>query len=467
MRSALPKVLHSIAGRSLLEHVIAAAAAVQPHHVMVAVGHGRDQVIAHLDEVAPWVDTVVQTHQRGTGDAVRVALTALVEGGHLDPSMSGPVVVLSGDTPLLTGDTVAHLLATHASRDAGITVLSAMLEDPTGYGRIVRGANDDVQAVIEHKDADDTVLMINEINAGMYVFSGPVLVEGLRRIGTDNAQGEEYLTDVLGIAHADGNMVVADIVADPVEILGVNDRRQLAEAGAHMRDRINRHWLTRGVSMLDPASVWIDVDVDIEADVALLPDTFLYGPTTIARGARIGPGVTLTSCEVGEEAQVRHTVAELAVIGPRSVVGPYTYLRPGTRLGEAAKAGAYVEIKNADIGDGAKVPHLSYVGDAQIGEGSNIGAATVFVNYDGATKHHTVVGKQVRIGSDTMLVAPVTIGDGAYTAAGSVVTDDVPPGAMAVGRARQRNIEGWVSRRRADSPSAQAAQAAQQQEESR
>jgi len=467
MRSALPKVLHPIAGRSLLEHVIAAAAAAQPHHVMVVVGHGRDQVIAHLDEVAPWVDTVVQTEQRGTGHAVRVALAALVEGGHLDASMDGPVVVLSGDTPLLTGDTVVHLLATHAERGAGITLLSALLEDPTGYGRIVRGRNDQVQGIIEHRDADESVLSINEINAGMYVFSGSVLAEGLRRIGTDNAQGEEYLTDVLGIAHADGETIVADIVTDPEEILGVNDRRQLAEAAAHMRDRINHRWLAHGVSMLDPTSVWIDVDVDIDPDVMLLPDTYLFGPTTIARGARIGPGVTLTSCEVGEEAQVRHAVADLAVIGARATVGPYTYLRPGTRLGQAAKAGAYVEIKNADIGDGAKVPHLSYVGDAQIGEGTNIGAATVFVNYDGAAKHHTVVGKQVRIGSDTMLVAPVTVGDGAYTAAGSVITEDVPPGAMAVGRARQRNIEGWVGRRRADSSSAQAAQAAQQQEESR
>ena len=248
--------------------------------------------------------------------------------------------------------------------------------------------------------------------------------------------------------------------------LGVNDRAQLAEAAAHMRDRINAGWLAQGVSMLDPNSVWIDVDVDLAPDVMLLPQTFLHGPTSIASGARIGPGVTLTSCEVGEEAQIRHAVADLAVIGPRATVGPYTYLRPGTRLGEGAKAGSYVEIKNAEVGDGAKVPHLSYVGDAQIGEGTNIGAATVFVNYDGATKHHTVVGRHVRIGSDTMLVAPVTIGDGAYTAAGSVITEDVPPGSMAVGRARQRNIDGWVARRRAESPSAQAAEAAQRQEES-
>jgi len=467
MRSARPKVLHAIAGRTLLEHVLTAAAAVEPQHVMVVVGHGRDEVIAHLDEVAPWVDTVVQVEQRGTGHAVGVALAALVEGGHLDATAAGPVIVLSGDTPLLTGKTVGHLLSTHADSGAAITLLSAILDDPSGYGRVVRGADDQVTAIIEHRDADESVLAISEINAGMYVFSFSVLADGLRRIGSDNAQGEEYLTDVLGIAHADGQPIVADIVSDPVEILGVNDRRQLAEAAAHMRDRINTRWMVEGVSMLDPSTVWIDVDADLAADVTVLPETFLYGPTSVASGARIGPGVTLTSCEVGEDAQVRHTVAELAVIGPRSVVGPYTYLRPGTRLGADAKAGAYVEMKNAHVGDGAKVPHLSYVGDAEIGEGTNIGAATVFVNYDGAEKHHTVVGRHVRIGSDTMLVAPVTVGDGAYTAAGSVITDDIPPGAMAVGRARQRTIEGWVSRRRPDSSSAQAAEDAQRQEESR
>ncbi len=466
MRSRLPKVLHAVSGRTLLEHVLTAAAAIEPHHVMVVVGHGRDEVIAHLDEVAPWVDTVVQSEQRGTGHAVRVALTALVEGGHLDAASTGPVIVLSGDTPLLTGDTVRHLVDAHSRHRAAITLLSAVLEDPTGYGRIVRDTDDHVQSIIEHRDADETVLAISEINAGMYVFEFATLAEGLRRLGSDNAQGEEYLTDVLGIAHGDGEIIVADIVADPVEILGVNDRAQLAEAAAHMRDRINAGWLAQGVSMLDPFSVWIDVDVDLAPDVMLLPQTFLHGPTSIASGARIGPGVTLTSCEVGEEAQIRHAVADLAVIGPRATVGPYTYLRPGTRLGEGAKAGSYVEIKNAEVGDGAKVPHLSYVGDAQIGEGTNIGAATVFVNYDGATKHHTVVGRHVRIGSDTMLVAPVTIGDGAYTAAGSVITEDVPPGSMAVGRARQRNIDGWVTRRRAESPSAQAAEAAQRQEES-
>jgi bifunctional UDP-N-acetylglucosamine pyrophosphorylase/glucosamine-1-phosphate N-acetyltransferase len=262
---------------------------------------------------------------------------------------------------------------------------------------------------------------------------------------------------VIGLLRADGDAVAAIVVPDSSEILGVNDRVQLAEAAASMRDRINDRWMRSGVSMLDPTTTWIDVDVDLAEDVVILPSTSLLGPTSVARGARIGPGTTLTSCEVGEDATVMHTWAELAVIDAGASVGPFTYLRPGSRLGERARAGAFVEMKNSSVGPGAKVPHLSYVGDAEVGEGSNIGAATIFVNYDGQSKHRTVVGRHVRIGSDTMLVAPVTVGDGAYTAAGSVITEDVPAGAMAVGRARQRNIPGWVQRKRPDSESARAA----------
>lgn len=460
MKSARPKVLHAIAGRSLLQHVIDAAAATHPAHVMVVVGHGRDEVIAHLDEVAPWVDTVIQQVQAGTGNAVRVAVEALVQGGHLDLEAGAPIIVLSGDTPLLTGDTVRHLLQTHIDSAAKATLLTAKLTNPAGYGRIVRDDQGDVASIVEDKDADDAIKRIDEINAGMYVFEVEHLLVALGELSTDNAQGEEYLTDALGLLRQRSHRLVAQLVPDPNEILGVNDRRQLADAAALMRDRINAHWLSCGVAMLDPSSVWIDVDVDLEPDVVLMPQTYLLGPTTVASGAQIGPGTTLTSCEVGAGAMVRHTVGELAVIGPDATVGPFTYLRPGTRLGVGAKAGAYVEMKNAHLGDGAKVPHLSYVGDAQIGPGTNIGAATVFVNYDGLTKHHTVVGSNVRIGSDTMLIAPVTIGDGAYTAAGSVITDDVPPGAMAVGRARQRNIAGWVERRRAGSSSAHSAKEA-------
>ena len=460
MRSATPKVLHAIAGRSLIGHVLEAASAIEPAHVVVVIGHGRDQVLAHVEEIAPWVDMVVQEEQRGTGHAVRIALAALASAQELPPA---PVVVLSGDTPLLTGATVERLVQAQASSGAAATLLSAVIDDPTGYGRVLRRSDGSVESIVEHRDASEEVRAIDEINAGMYVFDPTMLAPALERLTTANDQGEEYLTDVIGMLCAEGRSVTGLVVDDADEILGVNDRVQLAEAAALMRDRINERWMRDGVSMLDPASTWIDVDVDIAPDVTLLPQTQLLGPTSIATGARVGPGTTLTSCEVGEGATVIHTWAELAVIEAGASSGPFAYLRPGTRLGEGARAGAFVEMKNSSLGPGAKVPHLSYVGDAEIGEGTNIGAATIFVNYDGQTKHRTFVGRHARIGSDTMLVAPVTVGDGAYTAAGSVITDDVPPGAMAVGRARQRTIEGWVQRKRPGTDSARAADMEQDQ----
>ena len=454
MKSSLPKVLHQIAGRSLLGHVIEAAAHIEPEHIVVVVGHGRDQVGAHLAEIAPWVLTVVQEEQRGTGHAVRIALQDLAARG---ANVEGSIVVLTGDTPLLTGETLSTLMAAHAG---ACTVLTARVSDPSGYGRVVR-SGDAVTAIIEERDASDEQRSIDEINSGMYVFDAASLVDTIGQLSTDNAQGEEYLTDVVSILTSQGARVEACIAPDVDDIRGVNDRVQLAQAGAIMRDRINAHWMRGGVTMADPASVWIDVDVEIESDVALLPNTVLRGPTVISSGACVGPGTTLVSCEVGAGAEVIHTWAELAVIGPQARVGPFTYLRPGAELGARTKAGAYVEIKNSRVGEDAKVPHLSYVGDAEIGAGTNIGAATVFVNYDGQDKHRTVIGRDARIGSDSMLVAPVEIGDGAYTAAGSVITEDVPPGAMAVGRAKQRNIEGWVQRRRPGSDSARAAEAAE------
>ena len=454
MRSATPKVLHTIAGRSLLGHVVEAASALEPAHLVVVVGHGRDQVEAHLAEVAPWALTVVQSEQNGTGHAVRIALADLSARGIA--TSEGPVVVLTGDTPLLTAGTLVGLLADHDAAGASATVLTARVPDPAGYGRIVRDG-DAVQRIVEDKDADEAERAIDEINSGMYAFAADRLEASLGRLTTDNAQREEYLTDVVGLLRADGDHVSASVCVDSDEILGVNDRVQLAQAAAIMRDRINVRWMRDGVTIVDSASTWLDVDVDIAPDVTIRPQVTLRGPTSIATGAVVGPGTTLTACEIGAGAEVVHTWAELAVVGDGATVGPYTFLRPGTVLGDGAKAGAYVEIKNATVGTGAKVPHLSYVGDAEIGEGTNIGAATVFVNYDGVAKHRTVVGSHVRIGSDTMLVAPVTVGDGAYTAAGSVITEDVPPGALAVGRARQRIIDGWVERRRPASASAQAA----------
>jgi len=457
MHSATPKVLHAVAGRSMIGHVLEAASFLEPEHTVIVIGHGREQVGPHVAEIAPWALTAVQAEQRGTGHAVRVALDALHAAGANDAASTGRVVVLAGDTPLLSGSTVEALAA--ASGDAA--VLTARVTDPFGYGRVLRSPDGAVVAIVEEKDASDAERAVDEINSGMYAFDAAALRSSLGRISTDNAQGEEYLTDVIGLLRADGRTVIAVEAPDPDEIRGVNDRVQLAECAMIMRDRINRRWMRAGVAIADPATTWIDVDAELESDVTVLPATHLRGPTNVATGARIGPGTTLVSCEVGADAEVIHTWAELAVIGPGAHVGPFTYLRPGTILGAESKAGAFVEIKNSSVGDDAKVPHLSYVGDAQIGAGSNIGASTVFVNYDGVDKHRTVIGEQVRIGSDTMLVAPVTIGDGAYTAAGSVITEDVPPGAMAVARGHQRNILGWVRRRRAGTPSAQAAERAE------
>ena len=460
MRSRTPKVLHQVAGRSLLGHVIEAASGVEPHHVLVVIGHGREQVVEHLSEWAPWCLTVTQDEQRGTGHALRIALEDLVSR-NIDVA-SGPVVVLTGDTPLLTTRSLHELLDEHERTSAAATVLTAHVDDPTGYGRVIRDSNGRVRSIVEESDASEPERLVTEINSGMYAFDIGVIGALLHRVGAANAQGEEYLTDVIALLHDADAPVAAWQVTDASDVLGVNDRHQLAQAAATMRDRINTTWMRDGVAILDSATTWLDVDVDLAPDVTILPNTTLRGPTSVATGAQIGPGTTLASCEVGEDAVVIHTWAELAVIGSGARVGPFTYLRPGAVLGTGAKAGAFVEMKNASLGDGGKIPHLSYVGDATIGAGSNIGAGSVFVNYDGIDKHRTTVGEHVRIGSDTMLVAPVDIGDGAYTAAGSVITEDVPPGAMGVGRARQRNIRDWVLRRRAQTDSSKAALAAQQ-----
>lgn len=441
MRSATAKVLHQLGGRSMLGHVVAAARALDPEHLIVVVGHGRDQVTTVLTDLDPQATAVVQAEQNGTGHAVRVALEGL---DHLE----GTVVVVPGDAPLLTTTTFQAMLTTHADSQAATTVLTAVLDDATGYGRVVRDGDGGVAAIVEHKDADEPTRTIGEINTSVYAFSAGPLREALSRLGTDNAQGEEYLTDVVALHRAAGLTVAAHITPQPAEAMGVNDRAQLAEAAKVLRERINRRHMLAGVAILDPATTWIDADVVLEPDATVLPNTQLKGSTVIRRGAVVGPDTTLTSTEVGEEAQVRRTTADGAVIGPRASVGPYTYLRPGTRLGADSKAGAYVEIKASDIGAGSKVPHLAYVGDATVGERSNIGAGTIVVNYDGRTKHRTSIGDDVRIGSNNSLIAPVTIGDGAYTGADAVVSKDVPAGALALSENTQRIIEGWVERKR-------------------
>ncbi|HEU0129629.1 MAG TPA: bifunctional UDP-N-acetylglucosamine diphosphorylase/glucosamine-1-phosphate N-acetyltransferase GlmU [Mycobacteriales bacterium] len=414
MRSATPKVLHEVCGRSLLGHVLAAVTPLAPERLLVVVGHGRDAVTAALPEGAT---PVVQEEQRGTGHAVRLALEAVAP-------FDGRVLVLYGDMPLVTTETLRRLLD---AGDGDLAMLTARVPEPTGYGRVLRDAAGRVTGVVEERDATPEQRAVDEINAGVYVFDARALRDALGKLSTDNAQGEEYLTDVVALLGGG-----AAVVTGATEVMGVNDRAQLAEAGASLRDRVLRDLMLSGVTVVDPSTTWVDATVTVERDATIEPFTRLRGTTTVATGAVVGP----------------HVEAVDAVVGPDAKVGPFAYLRPGAVLRERAKVGTYVEVKGSTVGADSKVPHLSYVGDATIGERTNIGAATVVVNYDGVAKHRTVIGDDVRIGSDTMLVAPVEVGDGAYTAAGSVITKDVPPGALGVGRAYQRNVEGWVARRR-------------------
>jgi len=454
MKSSRPKVLHSIAGRSLIGHVLATAGELQPGHVIAVVRHARDSVVESITDAMPNVLIVDQDEIPGTGRAVEVAIAAL------PADFAGDVVVVSGDVPLLDAATLRSLIDTHRAASAAATVLSAILDDATGYGRIVRGSGGEVDRIVEQADASDDERAITEINSGTYVFSVAPLREQLALVGTKNAQGEKYLTDVVGLLRAAGSAVAAMPVPDGWRVSGVNDRVQLAEASRRMNELIVKRWQLAGVTIDDPATTWIDADVTLAEDVQILPGTQLKGATLVQTGATIGPDTTLVDTEVGAGATVKRTDATLAVIGENASVGPFAYLRPGTYLGADGKIGTFVETKNSTIGAGSKVPHLSYLGDATVGEGSNIGAGTITANYDGVRKNPTIVGDQARTGSHNVFVAPVTIGDGAYTGAGTVVRKDVPAGALAVNVAPQRNIEGWVATNRAGTASAEAAAAA-------
>jgi bifunctional UDP-N-acetylglucosamine pyrophosphorylase/glucosamine-1-phosphate N-acetyltransferase len=453
MKSSRSKLLHEIAGHSLVSYAIRAATTLEPERVVVVVGHGRDQVEAHLAEIAPHVITAVQEEQLGTGHAVQVALAAL-------PALSGEVVVTYGDVPLLTPDTLAELVDSHRTNRSAVTVLTAQVADPSGYGRIVRDSDDLVSRVVEHKDAGPDELSITEINSGIYVFDAETLRSALAEIRADNVQGEFYLTDVIGAARRAGKAVRAHVITDLWQTEGVNDRVQLAAMNAELNRRILVDWMRAGVTVIDPATTWVHSSVDLATDVTLLPGTSLEGATSVGAGATIGPDTTLVDVEVGERATVTRTHGSLSVIGADASVGPFAYLRPGTTLGPRSKIGTFVEAKNTRLGAGAKAPHLSYLGDAEIGDGTNIGAGVIFANYDGVTKSVTMVGDYSFVGSDSVLVAPVRIADGTYIAAGSVITGDVEPGELAVSRARQRNVAGWVSRKRAGTKTAAAAESA-------
>ncbi len=450
MKSSTPKVLHQIAGRSILAHVLGAVAKLDAKEVRVVVGSGKDEVIKELGSIAPSTKSIYQEVRGGTGHATKLALDGAAK--------SGQVLICAGDTPLLTGTTLSELVAAHKASGAAATVLTTELPDPYGYGRIVYDKSGALDSIVEERDANEAIREISEINSGVYVFDLESLNTALTKLSNSNSQGEEYLTDVISILKGEGKKVSTYLASDFVEILGINDRAQLADVASLMRDRINDSLMRSGVSIVDPASVWIDLDVEIESDVRIEPGVAIRGNSKVATGAVIGPRSTLIDTQVGAGAKVFESHCEASKIGERASVGPYSHLRGGTVLANEVKVGSFVEIKNALVGEGSKVPHLSYVGDAKIGRESNIGAATIFVNYDGVEKHETKVGDHVRIGSDSMLIAPVTIGDGAYTAAGSVIDEDVPAGALGIGRARQVNILGWVLKKRKGTKSAQAAE---------
>jgi bifunctional UDP-N-acetylglucosamine pyrophosphorylase/glucosamine-1-phosphate N-acetyltransferase len=415
------------------------------------VRHERERVAGAIQEQSPSVVIVDQDDVPGTGRAVQVALTGIPE------DFDGLVVVLSADVPMLDAATLREVIASHRAAANALTLLSAYFDDPTGGGRIVRSADGVFEAIVEERDASPEQRQIVEVNGGVYVFDARMLRTALGGIGTDNAQNELYLTDAAAAIRAAGGAIEAVPVADRWLLAGINDRVQLSAAAIELNARIVRQWQLAGVTVHDPASTWIDVQATLNEDVELLPGTQVRGATLIERGAIIGPDTTLVSCEVGEGATVKRTDATLAVIGPRATVGPFAYLRPGTYLDADGKIGTFVETKNSRIGVGSKVPHLSYIGDTTIGEHTNIGAGAITANYDDLTKHATTIGSHVHTGSDNVFVAPVTIGDGAKTGAGTIVRKDVPPGALAISVAPQRNMEGWVQEHRAGSESAKAA----------
>lgn len=436
MKSATPKVAHQILGVPIVRWVVDAARAAGCDRIIAVTGHRADAVESLLEDVT----CVRQEEQLGTGHAVMCARDALA--GH-----DGSVVVLAGDTPLLNPDTISGLVAMRESSGSAVTVLTAHMPDPTGYGRIVRDRDGNVARIVEDKDCTPEQRRITEINTGTYCFDLGVLFAHLDRLGTANAQGEYYLTDIIGVFNSEGLTVSAMVTDDPLETLGINSRAQLAEASRVMQHRINRYWMAEGVTMTDPSLVWIGPDVELGRDVELLPMTFLMGTTRVGEGALIGPNSRVTDSTIAENAVVDSSIVISAVVGPSASVGPVAYLRPGAVLEEGAKAGTSVEIKNSVVGVGSKVPHLSYIGDTTIGAGVNVGAGSITCNYDGVSKHATVIEDGAFVGSDTMLVAPVRIGSGASTGAGSTITRDVPPGTLAIERSEQRVVEGWAERR--------------------
>lgn len=438
MKSDLPKVAHTAAGKPLVNHVIAAADALHPVSTVVVVGHGADQVRAILPE---GVIDAVQAEQRGTGHATQVGLDAL---GSLDPD--DIVAVLYGDTPLLTSALLSELADLEEGESA--RMISSRSPDPTGYGRVIRDAGGGVSGIVEHRDCTPDQLEIDEVNAGIYAVRAGRLVDALKRVTNDNSQGEFYLTDVIGILVAEGDRL-STVEASPQEVMGINSQDQLAEARRELRLRTARRLMESGVAIVDPENTYIDETVTVESGARIYPGTHLEGTTTVGAGTQVGPDVFAVDSTIGANATVWYAVLRSARVGDECEVGPYASLRPGTVLERGSKVGTFAETKNTTLGEGAKAPHLTYLGDATVGAGANIGAGTITCNYDGYDKHPTEIGEGAFVGSDTMLVAPVRIGKNAITGAGSVITRDVPDGALAVERSDQREIPGYAEFREA------------------
>jgi bifunctional UDP-N-acetylglucosamine pyrophosphorylase / glucosamine-1-phosphate N-acetyltransferase len=439
MRSGVQKLLHPLCGQPLIAWPIAAARAAGAERIVVVDSPER-RLESWLEE---GVELAVQERPLGTADAVRAARDRI--------GAQDTVIVVNGDAPLVTPETLRALVQSHERSGAAATIVTMVLDDPSGYGRVVRAPDGTVERVVETKapgDASESELHIREVNTGMFAFDGGPLVDALGEVRADNAQGERYLPDVLPILRERERTVVAYELGDPEELLQVNDRRQLAAVTAVAQRQIHERHMLAGVTIVNPAATVIDVGVEIGQDAVIAPFSSLHGATVIGDRSVIGPGSTLIDAQVGEEAKVLHAYVTGAAIGDRVSVGPFAYLRPGTVMRAGSKAGTFVEIKNSDVGEGSKVPHLSYIGDADIGEQVNLGASTITANYDGYRKHRTTIGDRVKTSVDTTLVAPVSVGDDAYTAAGSVITDDVPDGALGVARERQSNIAGYAQRRR-------------------
>lgn len=436
MKSKLYKVLHPVCGKPMVQHVVDTMASMQVQDIVVVVGHGADTVRAKLGEDVTYA---LQEEQLGTAHAVSQAAPFLQD-------KEGTTFLLYGDVPLLSATTLSALLTYHEEQQAAATVLTAVLPDATGYGRIVRNEAGEVLRIVEHKDATEAERAIREINTGIYCYDNRKLWKVLAEVKNDNAQGEYYVTDVVGILREAGEKVVAYEAVDPEETMGVNDRVQLSEAEAYMKKRIATDHMRNGVTIIDPASTYIEADVKIAADTVIQPGSFLRGKTTVGADCVIGPQADLTNVDVADGVTISYSVMVDSSIASKSSVGPFAYVRPGTQIGQHAKIGDFVELKNAKIGDGTKVPHLSYVGDAEVGDGVNIGCGTITVNYDGAAKHKTTVKDGAFIGCNSNLVAPVTVGENAYVAAGSTINQDVPDNALAIARERQVNKTDYANK---------------------